>query len=172
MHIRLLPKSVIYVSLPLWGRGTACGGWGVRDTSLTLASLRREGDRLRWKELRHKRWRCSTVKTSKPLCTRSPSPSFLGSSLRREPFGIFEPRRKERRRMHICSPFYTLLIRRSAPRCSVIATFPHKGRPNQAVNRCASIDGYVSSVVLPPLNFQLSIFNFQLYYTTHQIKFQ
>ena len=53
----------------------------------------------------------------KPLCTHSPSPSFLGSSLRREPFGIFEPRRKERRRMYRDTLFCTLLIhRKRSPR--------------------------------------------------------
>ena len=47
--------------------------------------------------------------------------------------------------MHSGTPLYTLFIRRSAPRCSVIATFPHKGRLNRAVNRCASVYGYAAT---------------------------
>ena len=40
--------------------------------------------------------------------------------------------------MHSGTPFHTLLIRRSAPLRSVIATFPHKGMLKRAVNRSAA----------------------------------
>ena len=97
---------------------------------------------------------------------------------------------KERRRMHSNAPFHTLLIRRSAPLRSVIATFSRKRRLNRAVNRCASIDGYAATTDVAggaspsptgeikvvcsvniqthgSANFPLSIFNSQLSRSLH-----
>ena len=70
------------------------------------------------------------------------------SSLRREPFGIFEPCRKERRRMYRDTLFYTLLIRQPALRkLRSVATFSRKRRLNRAVNpRAATVRGIKDAV--------------------------
>ena len=83
-------------SLSLRRGGRVRGRRGVRDVNKLCLPAEGGGTSLAsdGRSCVHKKLRCYTQEIYKPLCTHSPSPSFLGSSLRREPFVSLSRARK------------------------------------------------------------------------------